>query len=50
VSLFAPDGFSIDVYGKSSGSKSEEIAQKAREMGVALTSKTDDASRWRRGN
>jgi hypothetical protein len=42
VSLFTPDGFSIDVYGKSSGSKIEEIAQKAHEMGVALTSKTDD--------
>jgi hypothetical protein len=35
VSLFTPDGFSIDVYGKSSGSKMEEIAQKAHEMGLA---------------
>jgi ketosteroid isomerase-like protein len=43
VALLTPDGFSIDVYGESSGSTMEEkIAQKAHEMGVALTSKTDD--------
>jgi hypothetical protein len=38
----APCVFGAVVTGKSSGSKTEEIAQKAHEMGVALTSKTDD--------
>jgi ketosteroid isomerase-like protein len=41
-SFFTSDAFSIDVYGRSSGSQRAEVTKKVHEMGIDLTNKVDD--------
>jgi ketosteroid isomerase-like protein len=41
-SFFTPDGFSISVYGKTSGAQLDAETQKVHDMGINLTNKVDD--------
>jgi ketosteroid isomerase-like protein len=41
-SLFTSDGFNIDVYGKNSGAKLDELSQKVHEMGITIAAPTND--------
>jgi ketosteroid isomerase-like protein len=40
--LFTSDGFIIDVYGKNSGIKLDELSQKVHEMGITIAAPTSD--------
>jgi ketosteroid isomerase-like protein len=42
ASLFTPDGVTISVFGRDSGSKMDELNQRTHEMGINLKSSVDD--------